>query len=185
MRWISNSWMVLGTAIFLGVSACSAAGQSGSAQREESVAWEFDCTSTDGWIDNEMDPEIGTSLRLESGTKGVMIVKQEGKDTWGKSAVLVEGINLNETPILEAMVTKVDKGSGFKLGIAPTDWSTFIEVIKRSSADGKHTGDIEKAVKRAGRKDLLEGEVSFFLVIVIEGKGKASYFEHLKISRDK
>lgn len=148
------------------------------------VAWENDFSSTDGWQDASVDPGMNAYIRKESG-KGTCMVTQDGDDTWGKVAFLVEDVNLEETPILEAVLTQVGKGSAFKIGVSPLDWSEFIEVLKRSSADGTHKGDIEKAVKRAGRKDLLEGPASFYVVIVVEGKGKSAYFDHLRITAEK
>lgn len=172
-------------AVLMVESAAAAPKAAGGDDAEAAkVAWENDFSSTEGWQDASVDPGMNAYIRKESG-KGTCMVTQDGADTWGKVAFLVEDVSLEETPILEAAVTQVGKGSAFKVGISPLDWSEFIEVLKRSSADGTHKGDIEKAVKRAGRKDLLEGPASFYVVIVVEGKGKSSYFDHMRIVSEK
>ncbi|OQA29661.1 MAG: hypothetical protein BWY59_00152 [Verrucomicrobia bacterium ADurb.Bin345] len=179
-------WMLSVAAVSVCALQVSFAGpaRAGDEAKDETATWGNDCSAIEGWIDSSTDPEIGTTLQLESG-KGILVVRQDGKETWGKTAILVNDVDLNKASTLEMVVTQVDKGSAFKVGIAPTDWSDFIEVLKRSSADGTHKGDIEKAVKRANRKDLLEGPVSFYLVIVVEGKGKAAYVDEVKIRSGK
>jgi hypothetical protein len=143
------------------------------------VAWETDCTSISGWHDAAETP--GMNAKVEQAEPSVIRVKQDGNDTWGKVAYVVENIDLEATPLVEVKVNKVDKGSGFTIAVASRDWSEMITVIKRSSADGIHTGNIKKAVRMAKRPGNWKGPISFNLVVVIEGRNKASYFDSFKI----
>ena len=146
------------------------------------VAWETDCTSIAGWHDATETP--GMNAKVDQFEESVIRVTQDGNDTWGKVAYVVEDIDLDATPIVEVKVNKVDKNSAFTICVAPSDWSEMIDVIKRSSADGIHKGDIEKAVKTSKKPASWKGPISFNLIIVIEGKKKASYFDWLKIRAD-
>lgn len=139
------------------------------------VVWEIDCTTLDGWHSEGMN---ATVTKPEPET---IKVTQEGNDTWGKAAFVVDGVNLEKSPLLEVKVNKVEKGSAFKVLIANSDWSEQIVVIDRSSADGVHDGDVWKAIKRESRKKESWYDAPFNLVVVIEGRGKASWFDYFKL----
>ena len=170
---------VLALAVAVLVSTAEEGAQLESPSSDAVVAWETDCTSIAGWHDATETP--GMNAKVDQFEESVIRVTQDGNDTWGKVAYVVENIDLEATPIIEVKVNKVDKNSAFTVSVAPRDWSEMIDVIKRSSADGIHKGDIKKAVRVAKKRDDWKGPVSFNLVIVIEGKGKASYFDWLKI----
>ena len=148
------------------------------------VAWEEDCSTITGWhFDNDSK---GMNSTVEQFEPSVIKIKQQGNDTWGKAAYVIQNIDLEKTPIVEVKVNKVDKGSAYTVSVAPTDWSEMITVIPRSSADGTFKGNIEKAVKKAKNRDTWEnGPASFNLVVVIEGKGKAACFDNFKIRAEK
>ena len=61
------------------------------------------------------------------------------------------------------------------VAVASPNWSEFFEVIQRTSADGVHKGDIKAASGWSGVKD-------FNVVLVVEGAGKASWFDNIKIT---
>lgn len=171
------------SAIVIALAAFTAAAQEGAQLETPNstavVAWENDCSAIAGWHDKAETP--GMNAKVDQFEPGVLRVTQDGNDTWGKVAYVVENIDLEATPILEVKVNKVDKNSAFTISVAPRDWSEMIDVIKRSSADGIHQGDIQKAVRVAKKRDDWKGPVSFNVVVVIEGKNKASYFDWLKI----
>ena len=171
------------SAIVIALAAFTAAAQEGAQLETPNstavVAWENDCSAIAGWHDKAETP--GMNAKVDQFEPGVLRVTQDGNDTWGKVAYVVENIDLEATPILEVKVNKVDKNSAFTISVAPRDWSEMIDVIKRSSADGIHKGDIRKAVRVAKNKDSWKGPVSFNVVVVIEGKGKATYFDWFKI----
>ena len=171
------------SALALSVAVLTSAAEEGAQVESQAsdavVAWETDCTSLAGWHD-KTETE-GMNAKVDQFEPSVIRVTQDGNDTWGKVAYVVENIDLEATPILEVKVNKVDKNSAFTISVAPGDWSEMIDVIKRSSADGIHKGDIRKAVRVAKNKDTWKGAVSFNVVVVIEGKGKATYFDWFKI----
>jgi hypothetical protein len=134
--------------------------------------WQHDCSSIKDWYDNKSDASF--MAKIEQAEPSVIKVTQEGPDTWGKTAFLVKGIDLESTPLLQVKVTKVEKDSAYKLAVASTDWGDFHVVVPRSSADGVQIGDIKAATGWTGKKD-------FNIILIIEGKGKASYFDELKI----
>ena len=173
--------ILVSTVVFaLGVVASSA--QLETPNSSAVVAWEMDCSSLSGWHDATETP--GMNAKVDQFEPSVIRVTQEGNDTWGKVAYVVENVDLSATPILEIKVNKVDQNSAFTVSVAPSDWSEMIDVIKRSSADGIHKGDIRKAVRASKEPGKWKGPISFNVVIVIEGKGKASYFDWLKIRAD-
>ncbi len=139
---------------------------------EEVIGWENDCSSTKDWYDNKTDPSFGA--KVEQAEPGVFKVTQDGKDTWGKIAFVVKDINVDQTPMLEVKINKVDQDSAFKVAVAPLDWSDLFVVIPRSSADGIQKGDIKAATGWTGKK-------SFNVVIIVEGKGKASWVDNIRI----
>lgn len=139
------------------------------------VVWEIDCTTLDGWHWEGMNTIVS---KPEAET---IKVTQEGNQTWGKAAFIVDGVNLEKSPLLEVKVNKVDKGSAFKVLVANSDWSEQIVVIDRSSADGVHGGDIWKAIKKESKKKESWYDAPFNLVVVIEGRGKASWFDYFKL----
>lgn len=143
------------------------------------VAWETDGSSLSGWHDATETPEM--NAKVDQFEPSVLRVTQNGNDTWGKVAYVVENIDLGATPILEIKVNKVDKNSAFTVSVAPSDWSEMIDVIKRSSADGIQKGDIRKAVRTSKNPGDWKGPISFNVVVVIEGKGKATYIDWIKI----
>jgi hypothetical protein len=147
------------------------------------VAWETDCTSLAGWHDGKETPTM--NALVDQFETSVIRVTQDGNDTWGKVAYVVENIDLEETPIIEVKANKVDKNSAFSIAVASRDWSDMITVIKRTSADGIHEGNIKKAVRMAKKPGDWKGPISFNVVVVIEGKGKASYFDSFCIRAEK
>ena len=147
------------------------------------VAWETDCTSISGWHDRT--ETAGMNAKVDQFEPSVIRVTQDGNDTWGKVAYVVENIDLEATPVIEVKANKVEKGSAFSIAVASRDWSEMITVIKRTSADGIHKGDIKKAVRLAKKPGDWKGPISFNIVVVIEGKGKASYFDWFKIRAEK
>ncbi len=177
---------ILASAVVLAVSVFAATAQEGaqleSPNSSAVVAWQSDCDTLSGWHDANETP--GMNAKIDQFEPSVLRVTQGGNDTWGKVAYVVENINLDATPILEVKVNKVDKNSAFTMCVAPSDWSEMIDVIKRSSADGIHKGDIKKAVRTSKKPASWKGPMSFNVVVVIEGKGKASYFDWLKIRSD-
>src|SRR5436189_33422 len=106
-----------------------------SASAQE-AGWENNCDATDGWHGNQGDP--GMHADIEQAETGVIKIVQKGDDTWGKAAFVLENIDLDKTPILEMKINKVDKDCGYKVAIAPRDWSELVTVIDRNSADGVH-----------------------------------------------
>ena len=179
-RWIMYA-MVFGLAL-AGAQAQEAAPAEAAAGPE--VAWEDDCSSIAGWhYDNDSK---GMNCVVEQFEPSTIKIKQQGNDTWGKAAYVIHNIDIEKTPIVEVKVNKVDKGSAYTIAVTPTDWSEMITVIPRSSADGTFKGNIEKAVKKAKNRDAWENNpVSFNLVVIIEGKGKASYFDNFRIRAEK
>ena len=149
------------------------AGASVSFAEDAAVGWQHDCSSIKDWYDNQMEP--GFHAKVEQAEPSVIKVIQTGGDTWGKVAYVVKGVDLDKTPILEVKVNKVDVGSAYKVAVASLNWSEFYEVIPRSSADGVQKGDIKTASGWSGVKD-------FNVVLVIEGTGKAAWFDNIKIA---
>jgi hypothetical protein len=162
-------------AIVVGVIAL--AGMSASA---ELVGWETNCEGIDGWYSNKTDPGMHSEVAQEE--TGVIRVSQAGEDTWGKAAIVAEKIDISKTPILEVRVNKVDADAGFSVKIAPQDWSELITVIERSSADGVHKGNIQKAInKQSVKPEAYAAPATFSVVVIIEGKGKAVWLDNLEI----
>lgn len=151
-------------------------GWAGVVSAEEIVGWENDCSSIDGWYTRIDNPTYGANV--EQYEKSVMQVHQMGSETWGKVAFVVKDVDIDATPYLQIKVNKVDKDSAFKVGVAPLDWSVFYLVVPQSSADGIHFGDLKTVTGWTGKKD-------FNVVLIVEGKGKAFYVDHLKISSEK
>lgn len=141
--------------------------------KAEDIGWMSDCSSIKDWYDNKTDQ--GYRTKVDQFEPSVMRISQEGADTWGKAAFVVQDVDLDKTPMLQTKVNKVDLNSAFKVCVASLDWSEFYEVVPRSSADGVHMGDIKAATGWSGKK-------SFNIVVVIEGQGKASYFDQIKIA---
>lgn len=186
---MNKKTVVLGIALFSfvflsSVRAQEAAAPEAAAAAGPAVAWEDDCSSINGWhFDNDSK---GMNCVVEQFEPSVIKIKQQGNDTWGKAAYVVQNIDLEQFPIVEVKVNMVDKASAYTVSIAPMDWSEMITVIPRSSADGTFKGNLEKAVKKAKNRDPWKtSPASFNLVIVIEGKGKASCFDHFKIRAEK
>jgi len=140
---------------------------------EAPAGWQHDCSSIKDWYDNKSD--AGFHAKVEQAEPSVIKVAQEGADTWGKVAYVVKGVDLDKTPTLEVKVNKVDLNSAFKVAVSSLNWSEFYEVIPRSSADGLQKGDIKAASGWNGVKD-------FNVVIIVEGQGKASWFDNIKIA---
>ena len=136
------------------------------------IAWQTDFETLSGWYDNKTNS--GFMAKIDQPESSVLRVTQQGQDSWGKVAVVVENVDLNKTAILQTKVNKVDENSAIKVCVASLDWSEFYEVIPRTSADGVHTGDIKKATGWNGTK-------SFNVVLVVEGKEKAAWFKHIQI----
>ncbi len=144
------------------------------------IAWETDCSSIEGWRSNADDP--GMHATISQDEPATIKVTQDGADTWGKVAYPLKDINLDETPILEVKVNQVDLNSAFIVGVASADWTDYVPVIARSSADGMHVANITRAIRESSKKpDAWKGPVSFNLVIIIEGKGRSTYFDHIRI----
>jgi hypothetical protein len=141
------------------------------------IGWENECDSAGDWLSNRVDPAIGTRVGMEG--LSVVQVTQDGEGTWGKAAIRVDGVDVNATPVLEAAVTKVDLNSAFQVAIAPPDWSEMVTVIKRTSADGIHRGDLHKAIRRAGNPSAFES--GFFVVVIVEGKGKSVWLDRVRV----
>jgi hypothetical protein len=183
MRKILVSVVVLALAALTSTAQEGAQLETPNATATALVAWETDCSSISGWHDNT--ETVGMNAKVDQFEPSVIRVTQDGNDTWGKVAYVVENIDLEATPILEVKANKVDKGSAFSIAVASRDWSEMITVIKRTSADGIHEGNIRKAVKMAKKPGDWKGPISFNVVIVIEGRGKASYFDSFKIRAEK
>jgi hypothetical protein len=144
---------------------------------DESVdGWQNDCSSIKDWYDNKAD--AGFHAKMEQAEPSVVKVTQDGGETWGKVAYVVKEVDLEKTPILEVKINKVDSNSAFKIGVAPLDWSDTYVVVQRSSADGIHKGDIKAATGWTGKKD-------FNIVLIIEGAGKATWFDNIRITAKK
>lgn len=143
---------------------------------EGTLGWHNDCSTVEGWFSNPEDKSF--EAKVEQSEPSVIKVEQDGKDGWGKAAIAVKNVNLDSTSVLQVKVNKVDKDSAYQIGVASTDWSEFFVVVPRSSADGLKAGDIKAATGWSGTKD-------FNVVLIIEGKSKASYFDELKIVAQK
>ena len=139
---------------------------------EEAAGWHNDCSTLKGWYCSTENPTF--EAKVEQVEPSVIKVTQEGKDGWGKAAVVVKDVNLDNTSRLEVKVSRVDKDSAYQVGVASLDWTQFFVVVPRSSADGIKVGDIKAATGWTGVKD-------FNVVVIVEGKGKGSYFDELKI----
>jgi hypothetical protein len=159
------------------VGAVALLGMNASA---ELVGWETNCEGIDGWYSNKTDPGMHSEVAQEE--TGVIKILQAGDDSWGKAAIVAEKIDVEKTPILEVRVNKVDKDAGFSVKIAPKDWSELITVIERSSADGIHKGNIQKAInKQSVKPEAYAAPATFSVVVIIEGKGKAVWLDNLEI----
>lgn len=139
----------------------------------EEIGWMSDCSSTKDWYDDKTNENFHS--KVDQFEPSVLRVTQEGAEGWGKAAYIVQDVDLDKTPILQTKVNKVDLNSAFKVCVASLDWSEFYEVVPRSSADGIHMGDIKAATGWTGKK-------SFNIVVIVEGQGKASYFDQIKIA---
>ncbi|HBA83407.1 MAG TPA: hypothetical protein DCZ95_04860 [Verrucomicrobia bacterium] len=146
-------------------------------------AWHNDCSSIQGWRSNPEDP--GMCAKVEQVEPSVIKVTQDGNSTWGKAAYFISGIDLEKNPMLYLKATKVDLNSAFTVQVASSDWSDCITVVSRTSADGLHDGNIRKAVRVSKTPDAWKGEASFWLVIVIEGKGKGTFIDDICIRAKK
>jgi hypothetical protein len=155
----------------------------GDVRAEPAVAWKTECDSTEGWHWNNEDP--GMNAKVTQFETSLLQVSQDGNDTWGKVAYVVEGIDLEASPILEVTAAKVDLNSGFMVNVASADWSEVFTVVKRTSAHGVHKGNIERAVKDSQNPDLWKSPAKFNVVVVVEGKGKSILLDRLKIRADK
>ena len=179
MSKILISMVVLALAALTSTAQEGAQLETPNASATALVAWETDCASVAGWHDAAETP--GMNAKVDQFEPSVIRVTQDGNDTWGKVAYVVENINLEATPVIEVKANKVDKGSAFSIAVASRDWSEMITVIKRTSADGIHDGNIRKAVKMAKKPGDWKGPISFNVVVVIEGRGKATCFDWFKI----
>ncbi|MBV9463612.1 MAG: hypothetical protein JO317_05230 [Verrucomicrobiae bacterium] len=139
---------------------------------EDTLGWHSDCGSVKDWYTKNEDPSF--QAKLDPAEPGVLKLTQEGTDTWGKAAFVVKDVDLDKTPILEVKVNKVDKDAAYKVGVAPLDWSELFVVVPRSSADGVSSGNIKTATGWSGKK-------SFNVVLIVEGKSKAVWFDDIKI----
>ena len=153
------------------------------ARAEPEVAWSTECDSIDGWHGNSDDP--GMNAKVVQAETSTIQVTQEGSEMWGKVAFVVDGIDLDKTPVLEVKASKVDLGCGFMVSVASADWSEMFTVVKRTSADGVHKGNIAKAVKESKNPDLWKSPAKFNVVVIVEGKGKSVWLDQLKIRSDK
>jgi hypothetical protein len=144
--------------------------------QDEVIGWQNDCASTKDWYDNKADPSF--MAKIEQAEPSVFKVTQSGTDTWGKVAYVVKGVDVDKTPYLEVLITKVDINSAFKVAVSSPDWKEFYEVLPRSSADGAHVANLKEATKWSGVKD-------FNVILIVEGKDKATWFSNLKISSKK
>ena len=166
---ISQWFQIITTGCFLFASSALIAA-------DENIAWEHNCSSIKDWYSNAQEPNF--HAKIEQFEPSVFKVTQEGDDTWGKVAFVVKDVDLDQSPNIEVKINKVDKDSAFKVAVAPIDWSDTFVVIPRSSADGVHKGNIKDATGWTGKK-------TFNVVLIIEGKGKAAYFDHIKITSKK
>jgi hypothetical protein len=163
---IKNFWnpsMVAG-ALLLGASLVVQA---------EEIGWMSDCSSIKDWYDDKSDKNF--NAKVEQFEPSVLKVTQAGADSWGKVAYVVQDVDLEKTSLIQTKVNKVDLNSAFSIAVATLDWSEFYVVVPRSSSDGVHMGDIKAATGWTGKK-------SFNLVVIVEGKDKASYFDQIKIA---
>ena len=69
--------------------------------------------------------------------------------------------------------------AGFKVMLAPRDWSETVTVIDRNSADGLHKANIKKIVEKDSKD--AAAYTSFNIVVVVEGKGKSVWLDNLKL----
>jgi len=173
------SMVVAGMICLAGCTVLAPSLSAATHNTEQVIAWENDCKTIDGWHFNDDDP--GMQSVVEESQPSIIRIQQEGDNTWGKAAYVVQDIDLDQTPILEVDVSMVEKGSAFKIAVAPLDWSEMLVVIRRSSADGVRKGNIKNAVRRAMNKKEWKGPVSFNIVVIIEGKGKATFFDKFTI----
>ena len=160
----------------IAMAGCFMAVASAAMAADEVIAWEHNCSSIKDWYTNAQEPNF--HAKIEQFEPSVIKVTQEGDDTWGKVAFVVKDVDVDQCPILEVKINKVDKDSAFKVAVAPLDWSDTFVVIPRSSADGLHKGSIKDATGWTGKK-------TFNVVLIVEGKGKASFFDHIKITSKK
>ncbi len=147
------------------------------------AAWETDCSTIAGWhynIDN-----AGFNTEVTQPEPSVIKITQKGSETWGKAAYVVQGVDLDATPILEVKATKVDVGSAFSVAVASKDWMQMFTVIQRTSADGVHTGNIKDAIKESKDPDAWKAPATINVVIVVEGKDKSTYLDSVKIRAEK
>jgi hypothetical protein len=156
--------LVLLLAVFLAVSP--------RLEAEDLMGWQNDCSSTKDWFDNASDPSF--MAKIEQAEPSVFKVTQTGPQTWGKVACVVKEVDLDNTPVLQVKVNKVDLNSAYKIGVASLDWKEFYEIVPRSSADGLRVANIKSATGWSGLKD-------FNIVVIVEGKGKSAYLDELKI----
>ncbi|MFH0879444.1 MAG: hypothetical protein V2A34_06995, partial [Lentisphaerota bacterium] len=131
---------------FLGMEALAAEEAAPAA-----IGWQNDCSKLDGWRSKADDP--GMNCKIENPEPSVMKVTQDGEGTWGKVSFFVSNVDLEKYPELVVKVNKVELNSAYTIQIAPSDWSEFITVIPRCSADGKRDDNLKKAIKTAKNPD--------------------------------
>lgn len=139
------------------------------------IGWETDCSNLDGWSDNADDPAFGT--RIDQFEKSVVRVTQEGPETWGKVSILVKDVDLDRTPFLILKLNQVDVGSGFKVLVDTPGWSDAHPVLPTSNAHGTHVANLKEKTGWSGTR-------TFRLLLIVEGKGKSIYVDHIKIASE-
>lgn len=135
--------------------------------------WRDDFNEVTDWYDNKADTSYRAVINPGK-KKGTAILQQKGKGTWGKVAYVINEIDLDKYNIVRVKVKKVDLSSAYKILAISTDWSETYIVIERGNGRGIAQGNIQEAT---GWK----GEVSFNLVLIVEGKNKKITFDWIEL----
>ena len=145
-----------------------------STSSSNSVLWEEQFSKDiKGWYD--YDDHYSYNATIEGVGGGKAKITECGDSGWGKSAIVIEDLNIAGDTEIVVKVDSVDHDSAFKIGISSLDWGEYYDLIGGKNFPGIYKVKIAEATGWEGNKD-------FNLVLVIEGTRKSATFDYIKIS---
>lgn len=145
------------------------------------LAWDylFSRNTVAGFYDADDDPGMNAHIVAASGGKGRLTCATAAD--WGKTVLVVPKIDFSRGPVLSAVVSDLDEGASWNVGVTSNPWSdaNYHTVIPSQNHAGTVTADLAAITGWSGPRD------DFNLVLVIEGKGKSVNFDSLHINYTK
>ncbi|MEK8022361.1 MAG: hypothetical protein AAB229_00995 [Candidatus Hydrogenedentota bacterium] len=139
---------------------------------EGMLAWENNFDSMDGFYDAAKDKTLGATLMVKD---GMGMLTESGKEVWGKTLIIIPGIDFSKGPMLEVVVDKVD-GSTWGAGVAPNPWkdAEYKKIVTGEAATGSKTFDLAELTGWTDTREIN-------LALVVEGDNKTVHFDAVRI----